>query len=61
MNSDVHAVQNPENSEIGYCSIMGALGEMLGLAVYPERDHWKLRRAGTIPEVMSGRFSRGIV
>jgi hypothetical protein len=32
--TDLFGVKNPENDEIGYCCIVGALGEFLGLVVY---------------------------
>ena len=32
--ADIFGVKNPENGEIGYCCVVGALGEFLGLIVY---------------------------
>ena len=32
--TDLLGVKNPEDSEIGYCCVVGALGEFLGLVVY---------------------------
>ena len=32
--TDIFGVQNPQTGEIGYCCIMGEMGEMLAIAVY---------------------------
>ncbi|MEK6682805.1 MAG: hypothetical protein AABY79_12680 [Nitrospirota bacterium] len=32
--TDIFGVQNPQTHEIGYCCIMGELGEVLGMALY---------------------------
>jgi len=32
--TDLFGVKNPENDEIGYCCIVGALGEFVGVVVY---------------------------
>ncbi len=36
--NDIFGVQNPQNGEIGYCCIMGELGEFLAMSVYLGSD-----------------------
>lgn len=48
------AVVNPEDGEVGYCSVMGASGEFLAMAVYPGEEgllsyeRMKRQRASTV-------------
>lgn len=46
--TDLFGVQNPENDQIGYCSVMGMLGEHLALGVFRGEKgldgYWKLHR-----------------
>ncbi len=32
--TDIFGIQNPQNGEVGYCCIMGEMGEVLAIAVY---------------------------
>jgi hypothetical protein len=59
--SDIFGVKNPANGDIGYCSVMGNLGEFLALAVYSGTEgldtYIKARegeiRAGTMESLTS--------
>ncbi|WP_303802854.1 hypothetical protein [Alicyclobacillus macrosporangiidus] len=35
------AVEDPDTGQIGYCSVLGALGEFFGLAVFPGEAGWR--------------------
>src|SRR5579875_2715033 len=49
------AVQPEEGGPIAYCSVMGELGELHGLAVYPGREGWE--SMNKIRDVMPGDSS----
>ncbi|MDV7396592.1 hypothetical protein RZS08_34670, partial [Arthrospira platensis SPKY1] len=49
--ADIFGVEDPETGEIGWCSVMGAAGEVFSLTVYPgEEGFYSFDRLASIDE-----------